>query len=122
ILDIKISTLAHRHKLYYTRYADDITFSTNQKEFPSSIAYEDKGIVVIGHALNSIIQKHGFKINTSKNRLQYKNSRQDVTGLIVNTKINIRNEYRNRVRVLWHKVQNGKEIYAIQGDKDDKKN
>ena len=122
ILDIKLSTLAYKHKLYYTRYADDLTFSTNQKEFPSSIAYEEEGIVVIGHALNSIIQKHGFEINASKNRLQYKNSRQDVTGLIVNTKINVKNEYRNRVRVLWHKIQNGKEIHAIQGDKDDKKN
>lgn len=121
ILDVKISALAYKNKLYYTRYADDLTFSTNQKEFPSSIAYEDEGAVVIGYALKNIIQKHGFTINTSKNRLQYKNSRQDVTGLIVNSKINVKNEYRNRVRVLWNKIQNGKEIYAIQGDKDDKK-
>lgn len=33
-MDSQLQTLAGKHKCYYTRYADDITFSTRLKEFP----------------------------------------------------------------------------------------
>ncbi|EPI4743461.1 retron Ec67 family RNA-directed DNA polymerase/endonuclease [Klebsiella oxytoca] len=122
ILDIRLAALAYKHKLHYTRYADDITLSTNLNEFPSSIAYIDNAHVVIGNKLRTSIEKQGFSINHQKSRLQFKNSRQDVTGLIVNKKINVKNEYRNRARVLWNKIQNGKEIYAIGSEPEKTKN
>jgi hypothetical protein len=38
ILDIKLVRLAKRYGCTYSRYADDLTFSTNQKTFPKNIA------------------------------------------------------------------------------------
>lgn len=37
-LDIRLSKIATKNRCTYTRYADDITFSTNKREFPESIA------------------------------------------------------------------------------------
>ena len=38
ILDIHLNNLAFNHNCTYTRYADDLTFSTNEKRFPRVIA------------------------------------------------------------------------------------
>ncbi|WP_186810103.1 reverse transcriptase domain-containing protein, partial [Halomonas halophila] len=41
ILDIRMLRVAKANNCYYTRYADDITFSTSEKKFPESIATSD---------------------------------------------------------------------------------
>lgn len=97
-LDIKLASLAAKHSCFYTRYADDITFSTREKMFPPQIMREDKGIYLTGKRLRSEIKRAGFTINTKKTRIQYKDSRQDVTGLIVNQKPNTKKEYWRTVR------------------------
>jgi Reverse transcriptase (RNA-dependent DNA polymerase) len=38
ILDIQSAALAAKHSCTYSRYADDLTFSTNEGEFPVPIA------------------------------------------------------------------------------------
>jgi hypothetical protein len=43
----------------------------------------------------SINQKAGFEINEEKTRIQYKDSRQDVTGLIVNKKVGVKRVLEN---------------------------
>ncbi|WP_152495267.1 retron Ec67 family RNA-directed DNA polymerase/endonuclease, partial [Dickeya sp. NCPPB 3274] len=121
ILDIKLASLAKKYSCYYTRYADDLTFSTNLKEFPPRIASIENGDVRIGSSLEGIIKKCGFDINHKKNRLQFCNSRQDVTGIVVNKKVNVPYDYRNKARVIWHKLKNGKEIYAINSQPEIKK-
>ena len=58
-LDINVLSIAKKYKLDYTRYADDLTFSTNNKYF-----LENKD-----NFLNEIkieIQRAGFKINEKK--------------------------------------------------------
>jgi RNA-directed DNA polymerase len=40
LLDVRMVRLAKAHTCTYSRYADDLTFSTNRKEFPSAIAEE----------------------------------------------------------------------------------
>ena len=117
ILDIRLTSLSKKHGLYYTRYADDLTFSTNKKIFPADIAYLEAGKTVIGFELNKIINKHGFSVNSAKTRLQFNDSRQDVTGLIVNKKVNIRKEYVRAARVLANKLFNNKVIYRIESKK-----
>ncbi|MFM5404172.1 retron Ec67 family RNA-directed DNA polymerase/endonuclease [Aeromonas sp. L_1B5_3] len=97
-LDIRLSQLASRHSCFYTRYADDITFSTREYIFPTSLARIENDDYVIGKKLRQEIRRSGFEINSIKTRIQYHTSRQDVTGLIVNKKVNVRKEYWKGVR------------------------
>lgn len=101
ILDFHLSRLAKAQGCLYTRYADDITFSTNKKDFPKGLAFQDEADAhkwKIGRQLLGLIKKSGFAVNESKTRMQYKSSRQSVTGLVVNEKVNVASEYRHLVR------------------------
>jgi len=106
-LDSELQLLAKTNKCNYTRYADDITFSTSTKSFPSSIATIDKlGQVQVGKKLNSIIKNNGFEINQNKIWLREKDRRQLVTGLVVNQFPNVRRKYTNQIRAMlyaWRK-------------------
>jgi retron-type reverse transcriptase len=101
-LDIRLASLARRNSCIYSRYADDITFSTRDRIFPPEVAAVNGVDVVIGNALNREIQRAGFRVNESKTRMQFRDSRQDVTGLIVNKKINIKREYWRKTRAMCH--------------------
>jgi len=107
ILDIHLVQLASSEGCTYTRYADDLTFSTNKRIFPSSIAKRinvgsDKWTP--GKELARIIKKNGFALNAVKTRMQYRDSRQEVTGLVVNRKVNVSKEYRDTVRAMVHRL------------------
>lgn len=106
ILDVRLVGLAAKHGCRYTRYADDLTFSTNKKLFPVEVAFRDAADNqwVIGKDLKEILQANRFKINPRKTRMQYSDSRQEVTGLVVNRKINVRSEYRKLVRAMVHRL------------------
>jgi len=97
-LDIKLASLAKRHSCTYSRYADDMTFSTRKSVFPSQIMRQEKNEFITGKKLKNEIKRAGFSINEKKTRIQYKDSRQDVTGLIVNKKPNVKKEYWRTVK------------------------
>lgn len=80
-LDKEILNFLDGKEITYTRYADDITFSSNKK-------LEDFLPI-----LESIIENMGFKINRKKTRIQHKNMRQTVTGLVVNKKVSVPRSY-----------------------------
>ena len=97
--------LASHNGCTYSRYADDLTFSTNKAEFPERIAKrtaDGDHKWNVGDELGGLIKKNGFEINTHKTRMQYSDSRQEVTGLVVNSKVNVRSEYRRTVRAMVH--------------------
>ena len=93
IVDRRILSLAKKYKLVYTRYADDMSFSTNNKEF------KEKYVEFI-RELKDLLEKNGFEINHNKTRLKYCISRQDVTGLTVNKKINASREFIDKTRAM----------------------
>ena len=108
VLDVRLLQLASRTGCTYTRYADDMTFSTNKKTFPSKIAKATGGQShswIVGNEFKKIIQKSGFQLNESKTRMQYRNGRQDVTGLVVNHKVNVSKTYRSTVRAMVHNLR-----------------
>lgn len=105
LLDVRLAQLAKKHQLTYSRYADDLTFSTSRREFPTSIAapvVPESPQWVPGAELAKIIEKSGFVINPKKTRMQFRMSRQLVTGLTVNAKVNIRPEYYRLARAMCH--------------------
>ncbi len=102
-LDAKLQQLAKTHQCTYSRYADDITFSTNRSRFPTALALlSGIGQVEIGKELASTIQDNGFRINPQKTRLQVRQQRQAVTGLTVNKYANVRRQYIKQVRAILH--------------------
>lgn len=118
LLDIRMARLAKEHGCRYTRYADDITFSTNAKSFPSAMAVESAtgGSVTgweAGPELIKAITKAGYTINAKKTRLQYRDSRQIVTGLIANEKPNVKSEYYRSVRSMCSELFNTGSYYKV---------
>ena len=110
VMDIRLVRLAAHSGCLYSRYADDLTFSTNRKQFPKEIAtmgntnHAEVQIWEPSVVVRNEIQRSGFRINTRKTRMMYRFSRQEVTGLVVNEKINVRREYRRTVRAMVHRL------------------
>ncbi|SES30997.1 RNA-directed DNA polymerase [Vreelandella subterranea] len=102
-LDIKLSKLAKSNGSSYTRYADDITFSTRKKSFPAAIVKDVKSIT-LGSKLLGEIRRAGFSVNPTKTRLQFKDSRQEATGLVVNKKVSVKSEYWRLTRAMAHSL------------------
>lgn len=91
-LDRRLTGLANRFGATYTRYADDITFSS-----PHNI-YNDE---VFNQELKRIIEEdQKLVINPKKTRLQKAGYRQEATGLIVNYKVSVRRRYVKQIR-MW---------------------
>jgi RNA-directed DNA polymerase len=102
-LDSQLQDLAWKNKSFYTRYADDITFSTTLLEFPVEIASVDFAFdVTLGHELQRIINENGFNINPKKTRAFPRHKRQEVTGLTVNKSPNVRRKYIMQIRAMLH--------------------
>ena len=107
ILDIRLARLAAKNHARFTRYADDLTFSTNADTLPNALvvqAIQNPGQWEIGTQLRKEIESFNLKINDSKTRLQFAMSRQEVTGLVTNNRISTRQEYRRVVRAMAHRL------------------
>ena len=102
-MDSELQDLAWTTRCFYTRYADDITFSTTLKEFPIQIAKVHSLLdVEISKELDEIITSNGFNINPNKTRAFSKRQRQEVTGLTVNRFPNVRKKYIAQIRAMLH--------------------
>ncbi|HEY9670119.1 MAG TPA: reverse transcriptase domain-containing protein [Waterburya sp.] len=105
-MDSQLRLLAKEFKCTYTRYCDDITFSTTLPNFPREIAYtnteEDKRKILLGERLISVFQDNGFEINANKVRLQHKTRHQEVTGLTVNQFPNVKRDYVRKISSMLH--------------------
>ena len=106
-LDTYLLRVAKKYKLDYTRYADDLTFSTNDRHF---VENQEEFLA----EANAAIKRAGFSINEKKTRLQFKDSRQEVTGLIVNKKLNVNHSYVHKTRAMAHQLYTTGE-YLIDG-------
>jgi RNA-directed DNA polymerase len=106
-LDGELTKLARNHGCRYTRYCDDLTFSSAKKgDFPMALARLGEGShPVIGDVLSEAILKSKFRINAAKTQLRSSRERQFVTGLTVNRKVNLRRSYIRQVRAMLHAWQ-----------------
>lgn len=89
-LDRRLAGLARRFGLHYSRYADDITFSSMHYVYAPNGKFRTE--------LYRLITEQGFTINEDKTRLQKLGSRQEVTGIIVSQKLNVTKNYVRDIR------------------------
>jgi RNA-directed DNA polymerase len=102
-LDSELMQLAKAQRSNYTRYADDITFSTSKSSFPRDLAYlDDLDQLHLGTGLSDILQSNGFELNEKKLRLQHRGERQEVTGLVVNKLSNVPRTHIRQIRAMLH--------------------
>jgi RNA-directed DNA polymerase len=101
-LDSALSRLARLERCRYTRYADDLCFSTDRNVFPQVLGSIEAGEAVIGALLTEAIETNGFTVNPSKTRLMRRTQRQRVTGLVVNRKVNVTRQYVRSLRSLLY--------------------
>ena len=91
-LDRRLTGAAKRFGLSYSRYADDITFSSNHNQYQNNSDFLKE--------VERIITDQNLIIKKEKTRLQKKGYRQEVTGLLVNSDVNVQKRYIKEIR-MW---------------------
>lgn len=96
-LDYQVGRFAKKYDITYTRYADDLTLSTNNlnRISPEKIIQE-----VTRH-----VERNGFVINEAKTKVMYKNSRQMVTGILVNDGLNLHKKHVDALRATLYNLE-----------------
>lgn len=91
--DEELGNWCNLRNISYTRYSDDMTFSGpfNPSELITKV--------------RKMLYKLGLELNNDKIHIVYKSSSQNVTGIVVNEKMQVNVKYRNKIR---------QEIYYIK--------
>lgn len=99
-LDNELRRISNPRNICYTRYADDLTFSS--REFIES-AFQAQ--------VQECVDKYGFRLNPMKNRFMGPGDRMEVTGVVINEKIQMPKKWRNKVRGIMHRAKNNPQDY-----------
>tara|TARA_R110002072_G_scaffold121666_5_gene255778 strand:- start:171 stop:1616 length:1446 start_codon:yes stop_codon:yes gene_type:complete len=80
----------------YTRYADDISLSGQDK---------DAILELINYARGYLHDEYGLRLNSDKTRIASKHGQQKVTGVVVNEGLRPPRKFRRQIRASFHKVK-----------------
>ena len=90
-LDIRINGLCSKRDIEYSRYADDLSFSSNNKA----------SLVKIEHILIKIIEDEGFEINPKKTRFLSNDVKKTITGITINDEtIHVDKKLKRNIRAM----------------------
>jgi len=95
-LDRRLAGACAKLGFSYTRYADDLSFSATSAE-------ANVGLLLA--RVRHIVQDEGFAINPKKGRVMRRNSRQEVTGVVVNDKLSPSRSEIRQLRAILHNAQ-----------------
>ncbi len=95
-MDKRLTTAANKLNFKYTRYADDLTFSS------TSVQLEVGKIL---RQIKYIVKMEDFTINDKKTRIIRRNGRQEVTGIVVNDKANVSRKKLKQFRALLFHIE-----------------
>jgi retron-type reverse transcriptase len=94
-LDKRMLGIASSLDFTYTRYADDMTFSSNEYTKINKMMYWIKGIV----------KEEGFILHPKKTKIMKKGSRHEVTGVVVNEKLSVNAKELKKFRALLYQIE-----------------
>jgi RNA-directed DNA polymerase len=97
-LDRRLDRMASSRGFIYTRYADDLTFSTANSEKMREIGNILKGT-------QGIVTHEGLTIHPAKTRVLRQSQQQEVTGVVVNQKLNVDRATLKRFRATLHHIE-----------------
>ena len=93
-MDKEIAGVAAAQGITFTRYADDLTFSSDAD------ILRPQG--ELAQQVKTIVERYGFILNEAKTHLQRRGRRQEVTGLMVTEKVNVSRRYVREIRSLLY--------------------
>jgi RNA-directed DNA polymerase len=96
-LDSRLATIAENLGFCYTRYADDLTFSASD-----DASYRISNLI---KNTKLIITSEGFTVNPDKTKISGKSVQQQVTGIIVNTQLNISKKTLKAFRATLYQIE-----------------
>jgi RNA-directed DNA polymerase len=91
--DAEIAAYCKEQKIRYTRYADDMSFSGD---------FDENELLL---KVTEIVEKLNLHINKNKTRLMKYNTRQTVTGIVVNEKPQVVFHKRNELRQAMYYIK-----------------
>ncbi len=104
-LDRRLSALANSLGAHFSRYADDLSFSGDNH--------------VVGSLLRvvpQIVRDEGFAVNRAKTRLMSNTSRQKVTGVVVNERLNIDRKLFDHLKAVIHACEKPDDTRLLDPD------
>jgi hypothetical protein len=90
-LDRRLSGLAQAIGARYSRYADDLVFSSDARLRPPL------------DFIRNIVREEGFRLNARKTRMMGRGRRQTVTGVVVNAHPNVTRAEYDRIKAAIHR-------------------
>jgi hypothetical protein len=98
-LDRRLSGFALKHRLTYTRYADDLTLSA-----PAQNSAEPPVAAMLA-VLHKVAREEGFTVHPDKVSIKRSGRRQEVTGLIVNERLGVDRRTLRRFRAFLFQLE-----------------
>jgi RNA-directed DNA polymerase len=92
-LDARLRGLGRAHGWTYSRYADDLVFSSNR----------EGGVGQLCRLVRRVVEEEGFRVNASKTRVMRAHERQVVTGVVVNQRLNVPRAEFDSLKALLHR-------------------
>lgn len=84
--DARVASYTRENGIRYTRYADDLTFSGS---------FNPHHLIKM---ISDWLFEEGFCVNSAKTRVAHQNTRQEVTGIVVNSHMQIAKADRKKIR------------------------
>jgi RNA-directed DNA polymerase len=85
-VDVRVSRLALKQGFAYTRYVDDLAVSGSWR------------LLDFRRLIQRIVEEEGFTVNPAKMKTMSAGTRQVVTGIVVNKKLNLPRDERDSIR------------------------
>lgn len=108
-IDNKIFSYCRKNNIMYTRYADDLSFS---------------GEFNVGKLIcfvSNLLKKNNFNINDKKTKIISQARRQQITGIVVNQKIQVPRIYRYKIKQsIYYIIKYGLESHLQTIEYNDK--
>ena len=107
-LDVRLTALAHRAGLTYSRYADDLAFS-------GDASVRNAG-ARLTRWVEAIVRDEGFSLNRAKTRVMRGAGRQMLTGVVVNDGLNVTRERFDLLKAVLHRCRTRGPSFALRPD------
>ncbi len=108
MMDYRLTRLAQSLCASYSRYADDITFSLDDK----ACSFINNAARVVG----AVVGEYSYVLNPHKTRVQRSGGRQVVTGLVVNNAVALPRRLRRSIRAALHSDKEGRSVTQVTRD------